>query len=90
MKKELTPTHTVPESHASTFTIINHSLREVIKKHIGADASDVGRLEGLGALNFLAIDDLLGVHEGAHIDPDSMIILEFQNIMGVVNLSRFN
>ncbi|MEX1330023.1 MAG: CNNM domain-containing protein, partial [Desulfobacterales bacterium] len=36
-----------------------HNLREVIKKHIEADESDVDRLEGIGALNFLAIDDLL-------------------------------
>jgi len=60
-----------------------HSLREVIKKHIEADGSDVGRLEGLGALNFLAIDDLLAVDEGEHIDPDSMISLEFQNDLPV-------
>ena len=56
-----------------------HSLREVIKKHIEADMSDVDRLEGIGALNFLAIDDLLVVDEGEHIDPDSLITLEFQN-----------
>jgi len=55
-----------------------HSLREVIKKHIEADESDVDRLEGIGALNFLAIDDLLAVDEGEHIDPDSMISLKFQ------------
>jgi hypothetical protein len=60
-----------------------HSLREVIKKHIEADASDVDRLEGIGALNFLAIDDLLAVDEGEHIDPDSMISLEFQNNLPV-------
>ena len=56
-----------------------HSLREVIKKHIEADASDVDRLEGIGALNFLAIDDLLAVEEGEHIDPGSILSLEFQN-----------
>jgi len=55
-----------------------HSLKEVIKKHIAADVSDVDRLEGMGALNFLAIDDLLAVEEGEHIDPDSMILLEFE------------
>ncbi len=55
-----------------------HSLREVIKKHIEADVSDVDRLEGIGALNFLAIDDLVVVDEGEHIDPESMIKLEFQ------------
>ncbi len=60
-----------------------HSLREVIKKHIEADASDVDRLEGIGALNFLAIDDLLAVEEGEHIDPDSMISLNFQDDLPV-------
>ena len=54
-----------------------HSLREVIKKHIEADISDVDRLEGIGALNFLAIDDLLAVDEGVEIDPDSIIPLDF-------------
>jgi hypothetical protein len=56
-----------------------HSLREVIKKHIEADVSDVDRLEGIGALNFLAIDDLLAVEEGERIDPGSMISVKFQN-----------
>ena len=60
-----------------------HSLREVIKKHIEADASDVDRLEGIGALNFLAIDDLLAVEEGEYIDPDSMISIKFQNDLPV-------
>lgn len=60
-----------------------HSLREVIKKHIEADVSDVDRLEGIGALNFLAIDDLLVVDEGELVDPDSMISLEFQKDLPV-------
>ena len=60
-----------------------HSLREVIQKHIEADESDVDRLEGIGALNFLAIDDLLVGDEGEHIDPDSMISLEFQRDLPV-------
>ncbi len=60
-----------------------HSLREVIKKHIEADVSDVDRLEGIGALNFLAIDDLLAVEQGEHIDPNSMISLEFQEDLPV-------
>jgi metal transporter CNNM len=60
-----------------------HSLREVIKKHIEADESDVDRLEGIGALNFLAIDDLLVGDEGEHIDPNSMISLEFQKDLPV-------
>ena len=50
-------------------------LREVIKKHIEASEADIDRIEGLGALNFLAIDDMLISHEGEDIDPKSVIIL---------------
>jgi CBS domain containing-hemolysin-like protein len=56
-----------------------HSLREVIKKHIEADESDVDHLEGIGALNFLAIDDLMVVEEGELVDPHSIIALPFEN-----------
>lgn len=60
-----------------------HSLREVIKKHIEADVSDVDRLEGIGALNFLAIDDLMVIEEGETIDPRSVITLPTENDMPV-------
>lgn len=50
-------------------------LREVIRKHIEADEADVDRLEGVGALNFLEIDDLLVVEEGEPLDPQSVISL---------------
>ncbi len=33
-------------------------LHTVIRKHIDADESDVSRLEGIGAMNFLALDDI--------------------------------
>jgi hypothetical protein len=59
------------------------SLREVIKKHIEADTSDVDRLEGIGALNFLAIDDLMVVEEGEQVDPRSIIALPVQNDLPV-------
>ena len=60
-----------------------HSLREVIKKHIEADVSDVDRLEGIGALNFLAIDDLMVVEEGENVDPQSVITLPVENNLPV-------
>ena len=60
-----------------------HSLVEVIKKHIEADISDVDRLEGIGALNFLAIDDLMVVEEGETVDPRSVIRLPIENNMPV-------
>jgi metal transporter CNNM len=50
-------------------------LREMIRKHIDADETDIDRLEGVGALNFLALDDLGVVQEGERIDPDSIISL---------------
>ena len=59
------------------------SLREVIKKHIEADVSDVDRLEGIGALNFLAIDDLMVIEEGEAVDPKSVITLPVENDLPV-------
>ncbi|UCD62851.1 MAG: DUF21 domain-containing protein [Candidatus Zixiibacteriota bacterium] len=52
-----------------------HQLREVIQKHIEADEADVDRLEGLGALNFLALDDLPILQEGEPLHPTSIIPL---------------
>ena len=54
-------------------------LHTVIRKHIEADDSDVGRLEGLGAMNFLTLDDIAVTREGEHVDPDSIISLPTEN-----------
>lgn len=56
-----------------------HNLRAVIKKHIEADESDIDRIEGLGALNFLAFDDLLPTQEGEPVHPQSVIRLPIEN-----------
>ncbi len=56
-----------------------HNLREVIKKHIEASESDIDRLEGMGALNFLEIDDLIISEEGVSADPKSVIKLPVKN-----------
>ena len=50
-------------------------LHTVIRKHIEAEESDVDRLEGIGAMNFLALDDIVVTQEGEHVDPDSVISL---------------
>lgn len=53
-----------------------HNLRELIRRHIAApEAFDISRLEGLGALNFLSLDDLPIVMEGEPVDPASIIRL---------------
>ena len=56
-----------------------HQLREVIQKHIDADEADVERLEGLGALNFLALDDLPVMKEGESLSSDSLVKLDTAN-----------
>jgi hypothetical protein len=50
-------------------------LRTVIAKHIEAGETDVDRLEGIGALNFLALDDVAVTEEGEYVDPGSVIRL---------------
>ena len=52
-----------------------HQLRQVIRKHLEASESDIDKLEGVGALNFLALDDLLVTEEGEPVDPKSVITL---------------
>lgn len=53
-------------------------IRQLIKKHIEADEADVDRLEGIGALNFLSIDDLFVAQEGELLDPGSIISLPME------------
>jgi hypothetical protein len=52
-------------------------FRELLKIHMNSEETDLEKIEGKGALNFLAIDDLLVVQEGETIDPNSVIQLTF-------------
>ncbi len=54
-------------------------LRELLKLHVNAPETDIEKVEGKGALNFLAIDDLAIFEEGEPIDPQSIIALNFIN-----------
>ncbi len=54
-------------------------LREIIKMHVESSETDIDKVEGKGALNFLAIDDLPLAAEGETVDPDSIIQLTFKN-----------
>lgn len=51
-------------------------LRSYITKHIEAEEAEVDHVEGIGALNFLAIDDINVAKEGETINPESIIKLE--------------
>ena len=52
-----------------------HDLRHLIRSHIDSPEADLGRVEGVGALNFLALDDRLLVEESHPLDPRSLIVL---------------
>ena len=58
-------------------------LHTVIRKHIEADESDISRLEGIGAMNFLKLDDIVVTQEGVQIDADSIIRLPEKDGMPV-------
>lgn len=48
---------------------------QILHHHIHATESDVGHVEGRGAINFFALDDLLVTEEGEPIDPKSILKL---------------
>ena len=58
-------------------------LQELIRMHIVHSSSDIDEVEGTGALNFLALDDLPIKDEGEMIDPQSIIRLEFDGVTPV-------
>lgn len=51
-------------------------LKALIKAHIEAEEAEVDHLEGVGALNFLAIDSVPVTEEGEEVDPTSILALE--------------
>lgn len=59
-------------------------LHRVIKKHVESDDAELDILEGIGALNFLKIDDQTVVKEGEEIDPLSIISLPLQLDLPVI------
>ncbi len=53
-------------------------LRDLIRMHAHATDTEIGRMEGIGALNFLELDDLPVSEEGEPVDPESVIEMEFE------------
>jgi hypothetical protein len=54
-------------------------FREVIKKHMESSEADIDDVEGRGALNFLAFDDLIVLQEGEPLDSQSVVSIQFIN-----------
>jgi cyclin M-like protein len=63
-------------------------FRTLIMKHAETTGTEVGKLEAVGALNFLDLDDIAVIEEGEPIDPRSMIALSFEK--GRPILPRFS
>ncbi len=53
-------------------------MREMIRQHMEADETDLGRIEGLGALNFLQLDDVSAFQEGEPLKKESIIEVGFR------------
>ena len=60
-----------------------HQFQDIIRKHIESEEADIDHLEGIGALNFLSLDDLPVLQEGEHLDPQSVITLPVERGMPV-------
>jgi len=54
-------------------------VKALISRQIEIEGSDMGTLEGMGALNFLDLDDVSVANEGELIDPRSIIRLPIEN-----------
>ena len=55
------------------------AVRIMLEKHIESGKSDICAFEGIGALNFLSIDDVSISDESSIIDPRSIIALPVEN-----------
>ena len=62
----------------TTSYLAEDRLRELIRQHMRT-SGDVDAVEGIGAINFLALDDIAVGDEGEPIDPHSIIALPFNN-----------
>ncbi len=58
-------------------------LHTVIQKHIEANISDVSNMEGVGAMNFLSLDDINVTKLGEEIYSDSIIMLPMEQDMPI-------
>jgi len=52
-------------------------LMRLIRLHMESDDTEIGRVEGMGAMNFLTLDDIPLSQEGEPLHPDSVIELPF-------------
>ncbi len=50
-------------------------VRELMKRYVASPKTEISLVEGIGALNFMALDDLSVSEEGGKLDPESVLEL---------------
>ena len=65
-------------------------MQELLKLHVKASETDIEKVEGKGAINFLALDDLSIVEEGELIAPDSIIEIEYINGKALFPITEYS
>lgn len=59
------------------------SLQHLIHRHVEDEDAEIDFVEGMGAINFLSLDDLMVSQEGEPLNPKSIIPIEHKNGMPV-------
>jgi len=54
-------------------------LKEILEQHARKAGGEIGHVEAIGAVNFLALDDLVVGQEGEPLDPRSVVRLPFRD-----------
>ena len=54
-------------------------LRETLKRYVASPTTEISHVEGIGALNFMALDDLRVTQEGVELHPHSVLELPVVN-----------
>ena len=55
------------------------TIKLLLKKHVEDSESEIDHTEGLGAINFLSLDDIVISKEGEPLNPKSIIPIEHKN-----------
>lgn len=56
-----------------------HEIMQMLEQHARGAGTEISHVEAIGAINFLALDDLPVGEEGELLDPQSVICLVFRN-----------
>lgn len=55
------------------------TIKILLKRHVDDSESEIDHTEGLGAINFLSLDDILISKEGEPLNPKSIIAIKHEN-----------